>query len=173
MVAAIAAAAWGLLRSIPITTGVAILIGVVSTTLQGYLPTASLFFSAVLPALPFFFLVAALLVLPGMRTLDLSRDPLATIDPPPLPTAAKSRAPQMDRIIRRAWWVLLAAFCVSMLTWIPTTWESVFKRGTGPVHRAALHYPDHGHGRSALAVPGHRWPASEHSPRPSWPSISG
>src|SRR3984957_4934535 len=129
MVAAIAAAAWGLLRSIPIATGVGILIGVVSTTLQGYLPTSSLLFSAVPPALPFFFLVAALLVLPGMRTLDLSRDPLATIDPPPPPTAAMSRTPRMDRIIRRAWWVLLAAFCVSMLTWIPTTWEGVFNAG--------------------------------------------
>jgi branched-chain amino acid transport system permease protein len=129
MVAAIAAAAWGLLRSIPIATGVGVLIGVVSTTLQGYLPTSSLLFSAVLPALPFFFLVAALLVLPGMRTLDMSRDPLATIDPPPPPTAAMSRTPRMDRIIRRAWWVLLAAFCVSMLTWIPTTWEGVFNAG--------------------------------------------
>ena len=129
MVAAIAAAAWGLLRSVPIATGVAVLIGVVSTTLQGYLPTSSLFFSAVLPALPFFVLVAALLILPGMRTLDLSRDPLATIDPPPPPTAAASRAPQMDWIIRRAWWVLLALFCVSMLTWIPTTWEAAFNAG--------------------------------------------
>ena len=65
MVAAIAAAAWGLLRSIPIAAGVAVLIGVVSTTLQGYLPTGSIFYSAVLPSLPFFVLVAALLFLPG------------------------------------------------------------------------------------------------------------
>jgi branched-chain amino acid transport system permease protein len=129
MVAAIAAAAWGLLRSVPIATGVAVLIGVVSTTLRGYLPTSSILFSAVLPALPFFVLVAALLILPGMRTLDLSRDPLSTVDPPPPPTAAASRAPQMDRIIRRAWWVLLALFCVSMLTWIPSTWEAAFNGG--------------------------------------------
>jgi branched-chain amino acid transport system permease protein len=129
MVGAIAAAAWGLLRSVPIATGVAVLIGVVSTTIGGYLPTSSLLFSAALPALPFFVLVAALLILPGMRALDLSRDPLATIDPPPPPTAATSRAPQMDRIIRRAWWVLLALFCISMLTWIPTTWEAVFNSG--------------------------------------------
>jgi branched-chain amino acid transport system permease protein len=129
MVGAIAAAAWGLLRSVPIATGVAVLIGVVSTTIGGYLPTSSFLFSAALPALPFFVLVAALLILPGMRALDLSRDPLATIDPPPPPTAATSRAPQMDRIIRRAWWVLLAFFCISMLTWIPTTWEAVFNSG--------------------------------------------
>jgi branched-chain amino acid transport system permease protein len=97
--------------------------------LQGDLPTSGILFSAVLPSLPFFVLVAALLILPGMRTLDLSRDPLSTIDPPPPPSAAASRAPQMDRLIRRAWWVLLALFCVSMLTWIPTTWEGVFNAG--------------------------------------------
>ena len=35
----------------------------------------------------------------------------------------------MDRLIRTGWWVLLAAFCVSMLTWVPTTWEGVFNAG--------------------------------------------
>jgi branched-chain amino acid transport system permease protein len=129
MVAAIAAAAWGLLRSIPIATGVAVLIGVVSTILQGYLPTSSILYSAVLPSLPFFVLVAALLFLPGMRLLDMNRDPLATIDPPPPPVAAASRAPSMDRIIRRLWWLVLAAFIVSMLTWMPKTWEGVFNSG--------------------------------------------
>jgi branched-chain amino acid transport system permease protein len=129
MVAAIAAAAWGLLRSIPIATGVAVLIGVVSTICQGYLPTSSILYSAVLPSLPFFVLVAALLILPGMRSLDLNRDPLATIDPPPPPVAAQSRAPSMDRIIRVAWWIVLAVFAVSMLTWIPKTWEGVFNSG--------------------------------------------
>jgi branched-subunit amino acid ABC-type transport system permease component len=129
MVAAIAAAAWGLMRSIPIATGVAVLIGVVSTVCQGYLPTGGLLFSAVLPGLPFFVLVAALLLLPGMRTLDQNRDPLATVDPPPLPTAAASRVPSMDRMVRRAWWVLLAFFIVSMLTWMPKTWETVFNSG--------------------------------------------
>jgi branched-chain amino acid transport system permease protein len=129
MVAAIAAAAWGLLRSIPIATGVGVLIGVVSTIFQGYLPTSSIFFSAVLPSLPFFVLVAALLFLPGMRSLDQNRDPLATIDPPPPPTATASRAPSMDRMIRRVWWVFFAAFVVSMLTWMPKTWEGVFNSG--------------------------------------------
>jgi branched-subunit amino acid ABC-type transport system permease component len=129
MVAAIAAAAWGLLRSIPIATGVAVLIGVVSTVLQGYLPTSSLFYSAVLPSLPFFVLVAALLILPGMRSLDLNRDPLATIDPPPPPIVSLSRAPTMDRLIRWAWWTLLAAFIVAMLTWMPKSWEGVFNSG--------------------------------------------
>jgi ABC-type branched-subunit amino acid transport system permease subunit len=117
------------LRSIPIATGVAVLIGVASTILQGYLPTSSLLYSAVLPSLPFFVLVGALLFLPGMRSLDSSRDPLATIDPPPPPTAVSSRAPTMDRIIRTLWWVVLAGFVVSMLTWIPSTWTGVFNQG--------------------------------------------
>ena len=84
------------------------------------------------PALPFILIVVALLILPGMRSLDASRDPLATIDPPPPPIAATTRAPTMDRIIRVLWWILFAGFCVSMLTWIPGSfpaWTTVFNNG--------------------------------------------
>ena len=128
-VTAIAAAAWALLRSLPIAAGVAVLIGVLTTVLEGYIPPDSFWNAAVVPSMPFFAIAAALLILPGMRNLDSSRDPLATIDPPPPPIAATTRAPSMDRIIRTLWWVLLAAFCVSMLTWIPVTWETVFNNG--------------------------------------------
>jgi branched-subunit amino acid ABC-type transport system permease component len=128
-VTAIAAAVCALMRSLPIAAGVAVLIGVATTTLQGYLNPSSIIYSAVVPALPFLVIVGALLFLPGMRTLETSRDPLATIDPPPPPTAAGARAPSMDRIIRTSWWVLLAVFSASMLTWIPVTWESVFNYG--------------------------------------------
>jgi branched-chain amino acid transport system permease protein len=131
-VTAIAAAAWALLRSLPIAAGVAVLIGVLTTILQGYIPTSSLFYSAIIPSLPFLFLVGALLLLPKLRELDLSRDPLATIDPPPPPIAASVRVPTMDRIIRVLWWMLFAAFFVSMLTWIPTSfpaWTTVFNNG--------------------------------------------
>jgi branched-chain amino acid transport system permease protein len=129
VVAAIAAAAWGLLRSIPIAVGTAVLIGVITTSIQGYISPNSLFNAAIVPSLPFFVLVGALLLLPGMRALDTNRDPLATIDPPPPPTAVAARVPSMDRIIRRLWWVMLAGFVVSMLTWIPSTWETVFNSG--------------------------------------------
>jgi ABC-type branched-subunit amino acid transport system permease subunit len=83
----------------------------------------------VLPSLPFIVLVGALLFVPGLRTLEESKDPLASVDPPPPPSAASARAPQLDRIIRVLWWVLLAAFVVSMLTWMPKTWENVFNAG--------------------------------------------
>jgi branched-chain amino acid transport system permease protein len=128
-VTAIAAAAWALLRSLPIAAGFAVFLGVLTTLFQGYIPPSSFFYAAIIPSLPFIFLVGALLFLPGMRELDRSRDPLATVDPPPPPIAAASRAPSMDRIIRVLWWVLFAGFFVSMLTWIPDAWTSTFNNG--------------------------------------------
>jgi branched-chain amino acid transport system permease protein len=129
MVAAIAAAAWGVLRSMPIAAGVAVLLGVVSLTAQGYLTPNSIWHSAVLTSLPFIVLVGALLFVPGLRSLEESKDPLASVDPPTPATAAASRSPQFDRIIRALWYVLLGAFVVSMLTWMPKTWENVFNSG--------------------------------------------
>jgi branched-chain amino acid transport system permease protein len=129
LVAAFAAAAWAALRSLPIAALVGILTGVADTVLQGYLPASSTFSAAVLPSLPFIILVGALLLVPGMRSLDDTKDPLASVDPPPPPTISTLRAPQLSRIIRRAWYLLLGAFIVSMLTWIPATWESVFNNG--------------------------------------------
>ena len=60
---------------------------------QGYIPPDSFWNAAVVPSIPFVVIVAALLILPGMRSLDSSRDPLATIDPPPPPIAAASSRP--------------------------------------------------------------------------------
>jgi branched-subunit amino acid ABC-type transport system permease component len=128
-VTAIAAAAWALLRSLPIAAAVGVGIGVFTTVLQGYIPPNSFWNAAVVPSIPFVVIVAALLILPGMRDLDSSRDPLATIDPPPPPIAAASRAPTMDKIIRPLWWLVFAGFCVSMLTWIPDAWTGVFNSG--------------------------------------------
>ena len=128
-VTAIAAAACALLRSIPIAAGVAVIIGVATTVIGGYVAPNGFINADVVPALPFLFLVGALLFLPGMRSLDASRDPMATIDPPPPPIAATIRAPSMNRIIRILWWILFAGFCVSMLTWMPDAWATVFNNG--------------------------------------------
>ncbi len=51
MVAAFAAAAWAVLRSLPIAALVGILIGVADTLLEGYLPASSVWSSATLSAL--------------------------------------------------------------------------------------------------------------------------
>jgi branched-chain amino acid transport system permease protein len=129
LVAAFAAAAWAALRSMPIAALVGILMGVAGNVLQGYLPASSTLSAAALPSLPFIVLVGALLFVPGMRSLDDTKDPLASVDPPTPPTAVAARAPQLTRIIRPAWYVLIAVFALSMLTWIPETWESVFNAG--------------------------------------------
>jgi branched-chain amino acid transport system permease protein len=102
---------------------------VADTVLQGYLPASSAWSAAVLPSLPFIVLVAALLIVRGMRQLHDDEDPMASVDPPPPPTIAATRAPQLGRVIRIAWYVLLAGFIVSMLSWIPQSWESVFNSG--------------------------------------------
>ena len=129
MVAAIAAAAWGALRSMPIAALAAVLIGVAELVFQGYLPSSSIFYTAVLPSLPFIVLVAALLVVPGLRSLNQSSDPLVSVDPPPPPPLAHVRAPQVDRIVKILWYSVLALFIISMLTWMPPTWENVFNSG--------------------------------------------
>ncbi|HVA44154.1 MAG TPA: ABC transporter permease [Acidimicrobiales bacterium] len=129
MVAAIAAAGWAALRSLPVAAGVAVLVGVIEAVFQGYLPTSSWLYSAVLPSFPFIVLAVALLVVPGLRILDSERDPLASVDPPPPPSLRAIRLPAMDRAIRLAWYTLLAAFILSMLTWMPRTWENVFNSG--------------------------------------------
>ncbi len=129
MVAAFAAAAWAVLRSMPIAALVGIVMGVVATTLQGYLPVSSVWSSAVLTSLPFIVLVLALLLVPGLRRLDSTKDPLSSVDPPTPPSAATIRAPQLETFSRVGWYVLLGAFVISMLTWIPTTWENVFNAG--------------------------------------------
>ena len=129
LVAAFAAAAWAALRSMPIAALVGILMGVAGNVLQGYLPSSSTLSAAALPSLPFIVLVGALLFVPELRSLDDTKDPLASVDPPAPPTAVAARAPQLTRIIRPAWYVLIAVFAISMLTWIPETWESVFNAG--------------------------------------------
>jgi branched-subunit amino acid ABC-type transport system permease component len=131
-VAAMAAAAVGVLRSMPIAAIAGVAMGVIELTLRGYLPTSgawTVVSATILPSFPFIVLVVALLVIPGLRDLGESKDPMASIDPPPPPLTKASRAPQLDRIIRVAWYVLLAGFIVSMLTWIPPAWESVFNEG--------------------------------------------
>jgi len=129
MVAAIAAAACAALRSMPVAAVAGVLIGVVTLTAQGYLPTSSFWYSAVLPAFPFIVLAGALVLVPGLRRLDTATDPLASVDPPPPPPAARLRGREIDRVVRTGFWLLLFAFVASMLTWVPPAWETVLNQG--------------------------------------------
>ena len=83
LVAGIAAAALGSLRSIPLALVGGLLLGVVEGLASGYFSPTSFWYTGLLPALPFLMLVVLLLTLPGMRHLDESADRMAAVDPPP------------------------------------------------------------------------------------------
>ena len=131
MVAAIAAAAWGVLRSMPIAASVASCIWAWSSSRpRATCRPAASSTTRCCPVLPMIVLVAALLFVPGMRSLDDTKDPLASVDPPTPPTAATSRAPTdgQDHPGRcgTSFWSASSSRCSPGC---PLTWEGVFNQG--------------------------------------------
>ena len=110
LVAAIAAAAFARLASIPLALLGGILLGVAQALLAGYLPPASLLAQNLRPSLPFAALFLLLLFWPGLRTATASRDPLSGVDPPPMDRpprhgALRSPRPRASSAWSRAgWW---------------------------------------------------------------------
>ncbi|MEX0665887.1 MAG: ABC transporter permease [Acidimicrobiia bacterium] len=97
LVAAIAAAAFARLTSIPLALLGGILLGILQGILAGYLPTnAGEFWNIVStglrPSLPFVVLFLLLLFWPGLRQKAELTDPLAGVDPPPPGLAAAERS---------------------------------------------------------------------------------
>ena len=91
LVAAIAAAAFARLTSIPMALLGGIALGVAQALAAGYLPPASLVAREFKPALPYIALFLLLLFWPGLRSATQSKDPLSGVDPPPVPPVAGSR----------------------------------------------------------------------------------
>jgi branched-subunit amino acid ABC-type transport system permease component len=92
IVAAIAAAAFGRLSSIPLTLLGGILLGIAQGLLGGYLPPASVLAQGLRPSLPFLALFALLIVWPAVRNRREVTDPLAGVDPPPPGLASLDRS---------------------------------------------------------------------------------
>lgn len=92
IVAAIAAAAFGGLTSIPLTLLGGILLGVAQGLLGGYLPPASVLAQGLRPSLPFVALFLLLIFWPSLRNRREVTDPLAGVDPPPPGLAALERS---------------------------------------------------------------------------------
>jgi branched-chain amino acid transport system permease protein len=122
VVAAIAAAAFGALRSIPLALVGGIVLGVGQDVLGGYLPSGTVLANGLRPAFPFVVLVILLLVHPGMRRLEARTDPLANVDPPPPPSAATLRDPRLERLMRIGFRAFVVVFLVSCVTWVPGNW---------------------------------------------------
>jgi branched-chain amino acid transport system permease protein len=129
LVAAIAAAVFGRLSSIPLTVLGGILLGVVQGLLAGYLPPASLLAQNLRPALPFLVLFLLLIFLPGLRRGRELTDPLASVDPPPPSLAATERGPLLTNLTRALGVVVVLTVLVLALTQFDEYWLGLFTRG--------------------------------------------
>lgn len=129
LVAAIAAAVFGRLSSIPLTVLGGILLGVVRGLLAGYLPPASLLARNLRPALPFLALFLLLIFLPGLRRGRELTDPLAGVDPPPPSLAATQRSALLTNLTRALGVIVVLAVLVLALTQFDEYWLALFTRG--------------------------------------------
>ncbi len=91
LIAAIAAAAFGRLTSIPLAFLGGILLGIAQGILGGYLPSDSILANGLRPSLPFVVLFLLLLFWPGLRQRGEIVDPLSGVDPPPPGLSAAQR----------------------------------------------------------------------------------
>ena len=132
LIAAVTAAALAGLSSIPVAAISAVAIGIAQNVLTLILPsTSSIASSLRQQALPFILLGGVLLFNKSLRRIEQSSDPLASVDPPPPPPAAQIRDRRLDFPMKWGFRVLVVAFLVSCLTWVPDPW--VFTFGVGVV----------------------------------------
>ncbi|MHB8328648.1 MAG: ABC transporter permease [Acidimicrobiales bacterium] len=128
LVAGLTAAALAGMRSVPIALAGAVGLGIAENVMRGYLPSGVLA-QAVVPAFPFVVLVGTLLWNPGLRSLERSTDPLASVDPPLAAPALSVRDPRLAAPMRWGFRALVAAFVVSGLTWVPGYWVTSLTEG--------------------------------------------
>ena len=121
MVAAIAAAVFGRLRSLPLTLLGGIVLGVGQEVLTKYLPLGNLLVKGFRPSVPFILLFALLLFWPGLRKPDVA-DPLAGVDPPPPPLAASLRDERLERLNRVMFPTFVLGFLAVSLFVLPSFW---------------------------------------------------
>jgi branched-chain amino acid transport system permease protein len=129
LVTGLTAAALASFKSIPKALMWSIVLGVVQNLLVWVLPSGSVLQTGIAPALPFVVLVVVLLVNPNLRDIEQSTDPLASVDPPLPPPSMQIRDRRLDLPTKWGWRILLAAFVVSALTWIPDNWVFPFSQG--------------------------------------------
>ncbi len=131
LIAAMAAAAFGSLKSIPLTLIGGLALGIGYQVLYEYLPRDSILGSpqALRPALPFGALFLLLLFWPGLRNRREAADPLSGVDPPPPAPAATLRTRSMTTMTR----VLAVGFFVflslGVATFFDDFWVLLFTTG--------------------------------------------
>jgi branched-subunit amino acid ABC-type transport system permease component len=125
LVAAIAAAAFARLTSIPMALLGGLLLGILQGILAGYLPAGSILATGLRPSLPFVVLFALLLFWPGLRQKAELTDPLAGVDPPPPGLAAAERSRGLTIATRTLGTVVAAAAVTVSLTALTSHWLDI------------------------------------------------
>jgi branched-chain amino acid transport system permease protein len=113
IVAAIAAAAFAGLSSLPLALVGGLGLGIGGQILSRKLPTSSILAQGLRPSLPFVVLFLVLILKPSLKRRKEFSDPLAGVDPPPPALAAVERGPGLTR----ATYVFETAVCVGLVTW--------------------------------------------------------
>ena len=129
LVASIAAAALAGLRNLPIAVAGGLLLGLAEGLVQGYATNIPLVQLALVPSLPFLFLLVLLIFHPTLRHLEDSRDPMAAVEPPPPVPAVAMRPPVVDRTLRRLRWPFLGAVVLGVILFVPTDWTKQLTEG--------------------------------------------
>jgi branched-subunit amino acid ABC-type transport system permease component len=129
LVAGITAAAIASFDSIPVALIAGIGLGVVEDVLVKYMPPGSTLANGFLPSFPFIVLVLVLLANPRLRHVDENSDPMANVDPPPPLPAVAVRDKRLELPMKWGFRLLVVAFLVSCLTWVPGNWVFSFNAG--------------------------------------------
>ena len=125
LIAAIAAAAFARLTSIPMALVGGLLLGIIQALLSGYLPPASVIAQSVKPTLPFAALFLLLLFWPGLRSAIQNKDPLSGVDPPPDPSVAVTRGRFLTNATRVSGVVVGTGVLLWLLTAATTYWIGI------------------------------------------------
>lgn len=131
IVAAIAAAAFGRLTSIPLTLAGGVILGIGQRVIAGKLPSDSILAQGIRPSLPFVLLFLLLVFLPAIYRKREVRDPLAGVDPPAPAIAASYKDEQLRRMTRAAFPLFIAGFIALNLFVLSDLW--VFRLTNGLV----------------------------------------
>ncbi|MGH9013904.1 MAG: ABC transporter permease subunit [Acidimicrobiia bacterium] len=129
IVAAIAAAAFGKLTSIPLTLAGGLVLGIGQRVIAGELPPNSILAQGIRPALPFLLLFLLLVFLPALYKRREVGDPLAGVDPPAPAMAASYKDEQLRRFTRMIFPVFLAGFVFFNLFVLSDLWVARLTNG--------------------------------------------
>ena len=113
IVAAIAAAAFAGLSSLPLALAGGLSLGIGAQILSRTLPTNSILAQGLRPSLPFVALFLVLILKPSLKRKKEFTDPLSGVDPPPPALAAVERGPGLTR----ATYAFETAVCVGLVGW--------------------------------------------------------